>query len=324
MTTLVWKAAGWTYKSAVDGGMAPAPHEGSFLAWRRHHALPPGALCPNCGTVLAGPWCHACGQSGHDFHRHAHHLIAETFESFFHADGRLWRTLCRLVCEPARLTRDYIEGHRAPQIPPLRLFLVAVVSLFLVGSWTGGVVSVPQFGHDLTAEDVAELKKAHASLQTAHINLGLSKGRNTAAEDWLRVHAGRAMDHPDELLSAMGERSEDFAFLMLPIAALVMALMFVASPRFVLFDHLIFSMHSLSFLGLLIALSLAIRPLLGEVSTLLVLLAPVHLFAHMRGAYRISAAGTLVRMAILLVASSFGFFLLLAGLLFVGLRALRS
>ncbi len=301
--------------------MDAAPPQGAFLAWRRRHALPPGSLCRNCGAGLLGPWCHACGQSAHDFHRHAHHLVAETVESVFHADGRLWRTLWGLSLAPARLTRDYIDGHRAPQIPPLRLFLVVTFLLFLVGGWTGGVVSTPHLDGG-SAADRAELAQAQASLQSAHVNLGLSAERNRLAESWLRVHVGRAMNHPDELWRAMGERAENVSFLMLPIAGLTMAALFLFNRAFVLFDHLIFSLHALSFLGLLISLSLGARLWLGDASAAVLLAAPVHLFAHMRGTYRTSVAGTLTRMACLFVVSSVGFALLVAGLLFVGLRAL--
>ena len=64
-------------------------------AARRKHALPIGAPCPNCGTALAGPWCHACGQSAEDFHRSLVKLAGEALEGLFELDGRLWRTLPR-------------------------------------------------------------------------------------------------------------------------------------------------------------------------------------------------------------------------------------
>ncbi|MEF3019414.1 DUF3667 domain-containing protein, partial [Pseudomonas aeruginosa] len=86
-----------------------------------------------------GPWCYHCGQLGADFHRSTFHLIAEAFESFFHADGRLVRTLPRLIVAPGRLTHDFLAGKRAPQIPPLRLFLVSVLLLFLAGEATHAV-----------------------------------------------------------------------------------------------------------------------------------------------------------------------------------------
>ena len=113
------------------------------------HVLPPGTPCYNCTTPLVGQWCHARGQAPRDFHRSAWALAAEAFESFFHADGRLWRTLWRLVRNPARLTRDFLTGKRAPQIPPLRLFLVVLLVVFLVGGWATRGVSLAAFGQPI-------------------------------------------------------------------------------------------------------------------------------------------------------------------------------
>ena len=53
------------------------------------------------------------------------------------------------------------------------------------------------------------------------------------------------------------------------------------------------------------------------------LLAPVHLFFHMRGAYRISTIGTLIRMFLLFALSSVAFALLMAGLVFAGLATVH-
>ena len=79
--------------------------------------------CANCGAVLQGDWCHECGQLAEDFHRSVIRLIMEAVEGLTHLDGRLWRTAPTLLVRPAKLTTDYIEGHRASQIPPLHLFL---------------------------------------------------------------------------------------------------------------------------------------------------------------------------------------------------------
>lgn len=121
-----------------EGEVAAAISVGSV--WRRAaaRAMPLGASCPNCATPLAGPWCHACGQSGEDFHRSIGRLCGEVLEGLLHLDGRLWRTLPALMLRPAELTRGYLDGHRAPQIPPLRLFLVILLAIFVVGGMTGG------------------------------------------------------------------------------------------------------------------------------------------------------------------------------------------
>jgi hypothetical protein len=292
---------------------------GSFLAWRRHHAVPIGTPCANCSTTLQGPWCHACGQAATDTHHHAHHLIAETFESFFHADGRLWRTLPRLVADPAGLTCDYLAGRRASQIPPLRLFLVALFILFLVGTWTHHGHSIMDIG-PLSPADQADLAKS--DLQSSLDPDFLGRWSRPAA-DWLKPRIGLAIVHPDRLAEGMGEQVHNFAFLMLPLSALILALIFVFQRKFVLFDHAVFSMHSLSFQGLLIS-TLMVSDKLLPVFGWLILAAPVHLYYHMRGTYGTGVAGTLVRMAVLALASGVAFALLLAALLLVGLQGLRA
>jgi hypothetical protein len=295
---------------------AAAPSAGSFLAFRSRHALQPGTPCYNCGTALLGPWCYACGQAGEDFHRHAIHLAAETFESFFHADGRFWRTLARLVLHPSRLTRDYLAGKRAPQIPPLRLFLAVLLILFLVGGWVMGNARLLDLG-PVRGDSQAQLMKNK-------ISLGLSPEWDEAATAWLRAHVGRALQHPDELATAIREQAHDFAFLMLPVSAFILAAIFAFRRGFVLFDHFIFSMHSLSFQGLLISTALAGHHEGVPGAGLLLWAAPVHLFAHMRGTYGTGPAGTLARMAILFVCSVLAFCLLLLALLFAGLQAMRA
>ncbi len=287
----------------------------SFLSWRRTHAVAPGTPCANCGTRLQGPWCHACGQAATESHRHAHHLISETFESFFHADGRLWRTLPRLIADPDGLTRDYLAGKRASQVPPIRMFLVALFVLFLLGSLLRGgegVFDIPPIG----PADQAELGKAHVDLD------GLSHLGPRAA-DWLKPRIGAAIAHPDRLGEAMSAKAHDFAFLMLPLSAVILALIFVFRRRFVLFDHFVFSMHSLAFQGFLIS-TVMLAKLVSVQFGWLLLAAPVHLFFHMRGVYGTGIFGTLMRMGVLFVASSLAFALLLAGLLLVGLQGLHA
>src|ERR1700748_2833280 len=102
--------------------VAAAASAGGWLRWKEHHTLTPGTPCPNCETVLQGPYCYSCGQLAENFERSVWHLVVEGFESFFHFDGRFWRPLPNLAIHPGRLTREYLDGKRAFQIPPLRLF----------------------------------------------------------------------------------------------------------------------------------------------------------------------------------------------------------
>ena len=89
------------------------------------------AACENCATPLQGTYCYRCGQSSHNPLRNVAHAIEEVFESFWHLDGRVFRTL-RELWSPGRLANNYLAGHRAPYVPPLRLFVVlSVITFFL-------------------------------------------------------------------------------------------------------------------------------------------------------------------------------------------------
>lgn len=98
-------------------------------------AAPDAPCCQNCGAELAGAFCHQCGQSVHDPIRHVGHAIEEVFESLWHLDGRVFRTLRDLLV-PARVALGYLQGHRARYIAPLRLFVVLSLLTFFVGQMT--------------------------------------------------------------------------------------------------------------------------------------------------------------------------------------------
>ncbi|MBB1087731.1 DUF3667 domain-containing protein [Lysobacter sp. SG-8] len=91
--------------------------------------------CANCNAALQGGFCHACGQSSHDPMRSLGHAIEDIFESFWHLDGRVFRTLRDLMV-PGRVANAYLAGHRVRYLPPLRLFVILAALAFFVGALT--------------------------------------------------------------------------------------------------------------------------------------------------------------------------------------------
>ena len=103
------------------------------------------SACENCQTPLQGGFCHVCGQNAHNPLRSFGHAVEEVFESFWHLDGRIFRTL-RTLLSPGRLANAYLAGHRAPYVAPLRLFVILSVLTFFVGKFamgSGDVLSPP-------------------------------------------------------------------------------------------------------------------------------------------------------------------------------------
>src|SRR5688572_7351846 len=92
--------------------------------------------CLNCGTLLAGAYCHACGQREH-VPRTLSAFFHDLLHGVFHFEGKIWRTLPMLAWRPGELTRSYIEGQRARFVSPLAIFLFSVFLMFAAFSLIG-------------------------------------------------------------------------------------------------------------------------------------------------------------------------------------------
>ncbi len=290
----------------------------TVLARAPKHALPLGAPCPNCGTALAGPWCQACGQSSDDFHRSLRKLAGEAIEGVFELDSRLWRTLPDLALHPARLTRRYLDGHRVAQIPPFRLFLIVVVLVFLAAGLGPPHKPVIDLGGGPKSAGKPALDvRDEAASKDGGLQLNLESSPDPR-DQWLVTRLNAAAKNPVQFESVLTEWAQRLAVLALPMSAALLGLMFFWRRGVYMFDHLIFSMHSLSFQGLLVAIVMAGSQLSGWFGWLL-LAAPIHLFVHLKGAYGLGVFGTLARMLVLFVGSVIGFAAALVGLVFIGL-----
>ena len=93
------------------------------------------SACENCGSVLQGSYCHVCGQHAHSPLHNFAHAVEEVFESFWHLDGRIFRTV-RDLFVPGRVAAGYLAGHRVRYIAPLRLFVIVSLLTFFVGKAT--------------------------------------------------------------------------------------------------------------------------------------------------------------------------------------------
>lgn len=91
--------------------------------------------CENCRTPLHGHYCHGCGQSAHNPLKNFGHAVEEVFESFWHLDGRIFRTLRDLLV-PGRVTVNFLKGQRVGYVQPLRLFVILTIFTFFVGKLT--------------------------------------------------------------------------------------------------------------------------------------------------------------------------------------------
>lgn len=84
--------------------------------------------CQNCGELLLGEHCYACGQPTKGLVRHFGSIIGDFMDSVFELDSRILRTIGPLMFRPGFLSTEYFAGRRVRYVSPVRLFVF--LSLF--------------------------------------------------------------------------------------------------------------------------------------------------------------------------------------------------
>ena len=143
--------------------------------------------CENCGALLLGRFCARCGQPVANPVRHAAHALEDVFESFWHLDGRIFRTLRDLMV-PARVAVNYLAGHRARYVAPLRLFVILSVLTFFVAQFTiqldGNTV--------LLRNDAADTSEAQNAIDRATTVAEVERAREQALQQLTAAKADMA------------------------------------------------------------------------------------------------------------------------------------
>ena len=302
------------------------------------------AACLNCGTVLVGSHCHACGQAAH-VHRTISAFFHDLLHGVFHFEGKIWRTLPMLAWKPGQLTREYIEGRRASYVSPIALFLFVVFLTFAVFNATGGnAIRFDKASISAGAEqaerqakaNVAALEKqlaeaqrsgdvppglegqlagAQAALQGISAGKGeelpdaIAKADGAGDQAWVdRINAiwQHVKENPDLALFKLQANAYKYSWLLIPLSVPFLWLLFPFNRRFHLYDHTVFVTYSLCFMLVLLSLATlgSANASLGWLMGPIGLYAPFHLYRQLRGAYGLSRRGALLRLPLLMVFAS--------------------
>lgn len=137
----------------------------------------------------------------------------------------------------------------------------------------------------------------------------------------LTERARESLRDPDLFLYKLKNVASEYAFLMVPLSVPFLWLVFIGRRRVYLFDHVIFVLHSLSFMAIFVVLgTIAFRLHWGAQLLLWPLLVPpVHLFFHLMGAYQLGVGGALWRTVFLLMVAVCVLFFYLTVILGLGL-----
>ncbi len=183
-------------------------------------SIPP-ERCLNCGVVLAGKYCHECGQK--KLHRHEfalRHFFGHLIHEFTHLDSnKILRTIFALLFRPGVLTSEYLAGRKSSYINPIRIYLTFSAIYFLF-AW--GTLA------DVRGGGVA---------RTARSPVTIAMARRTGVEPL--VLADKIYRKTEKL--AAGLRFGSVLF-----SGLFLSVLYIGTRRYYV-EHLIFSLHYYSF-----------------------------------------------------------------------------
>jgi Protein of unknown function (DUF3667) len=287
--------------------------------------------CLNCGTELAGEFCHVCGQRAH-VHRSIGAFFHDLLHGVLHFEGKIWNTLPMLAWKPGELTRDYIEGKRARYVSPIALFLFSVFLMFAVIGLTSNAIR-PQ----ASAEAARELRKEQIKLdaletqRAAAVKAGTPTKRldEKIAESKVEMTAlqavrtgtidpatykfqsdflggldeglGKAAKNPELLFYKIKTNAYKFSWALIPISVPLVWLLFPFSRRFGLYDHTVFVTYSLCFMMLLLTASTLVGLVADSVASLAFFVPPFHMYRQLKGAYGLKGRAALWRTALLTI-----------------------
>ncbi len=143
--------------------------------------------------------------------------------------------------------------------------------------------------------------------------------------DWVDANIKKALKDPEFAFYKVQQKAYKLSFLLVPLSLPVLWLLFFWRRDIKLYDHVVFSLYSLSFMSLLLVVAVAI-PKITDVlglgiagAGLLFLVPPVHMFMQLKGAYSLGTFGALWRTFVLANAATIILTLFAAMIIVLGL-----
>lgn len=292
---------------AADGPAAP---ESAALS------RPP---CANCGAALGGPYCAACGQRAGPPDPTLRELAEEAWDAFVSVDGKLVSSARLLVLRPGEMTARYLAGHRAPFIPPLRLYLACSVAFFLLEA------SLPNRSRTLQIHTT----QTGTPQTPQEIERTVARMRAPAWKRRLKLGSMRAAySHEASFTAQMLEHAPQAMFVLVPLQAALLAFAYRRRRRNFP-SHLVFALHTHAAVFALFAISGALVAILPSslrsfVGVALWAAVLVHVSRSMRRVYGGRWSVTLARGAFVGGAYLVGLLATLAALALVTLWAIGA
>ncbi|UOQ73613.1 DUF3667 domain-containing protein [Hymenobacter cellulosilyticus] len=309
-----------------------------------HSKLP---ACANCGYSFQAEqpdeFCPQCGQQNQEVSLSLGHVTEEFLEGIFHFDSKVFRTAKLLLFKPGELTKRFLQGHRMPYVPPIRLYIfISFVFFFLLSLSITPSSTRPSKelikDADLRAaadsvrrntnqSDIlvldgdspmntilgmgfsqADLLKLSQDLTPARIDSAIrSRGVEPTFMRKLALRQTvRTMNlSPEDITRKWLKNLPILMFILMPLFALLLKGLYLRQRQFYL-SHLIFSIHFHCFVFVLFILNLVLSRFSGGdwLELALMVLPAVYFFLALRNNFGQSVPKTLAK--VLLMMTTYG------------------
>jgi hypothetical protein len=216
--------------------------------------------CLNCGTELAGDYCHICGQKRYERKdRTVATFIRHFFEEAFSFDSKFYRSVRLLLVKPGFLTGEYFSGRVSSYITPLKMYLfVSVVSFFI-----SSLVSTGDFASLTESLDLKQFVTNYVNSQGVSYELFETRFDNE-----------------------MGAKTPLYFLVLMVLFSLPLKLIYISSKRLYV-EHLVFSMHFFSFLLISLTVSSLLELLIPDITAVFLFIIPfIYLLIAVKNVYK--------------------------------------
>ena len=253
--------------------------------------------CQDCGSELNGEYCSACGQRDVDLKVPFKDLLKELGEELLSFDHRFLHSLKPFLLKPGALALEYIAGRRTRYISPFKLYFFMSFIFFFMSAMI----------RNQQEEEHAKANINVDSLVTSNgvdtVMLGGSTGAGkfniTVSKDSSRIEkrfghrfaAGlqKLKANPGAFTASLREHAPQVVFLLLPVFALLLQLMYLRSKVFY-FQHIVFAFFFHSYIFFILfcveVLSWSGPELVSDSAFLFYLAIPANLYLGMRRVYK--------------------------------------
>jgi hypothetical protein len=262
-------------------GREEPPRKPRWWSGRQNSRKTPDRPCLNCGDPTVGNYCPTCGQRKVDVRISLRRMLREALDDQLSLNSTLPRTLGAMLFRPGRLTQDYVQGRMARYIPPFRLYLVCSLLFFVALSFVADprqlsmsqaeeipgeaalrtriadsvmLAHARRSGED-TVPLVSAVSKSRSAKTTGSIEFGpdpenvpgfMKPLALRMKETEARLNAMPRREALRTLIEAFEENAPVGVFVMMPLFALILKLVYIRRKRFYV-EHFVFALHAHAF-----------------------------------------------------------------------------